>query len=85
MGVRELGYSNYEKLMDPTDIIRFGKKVNYESKLTSQQVMEEHLRQMRQRFIENKQNHEMNRKKELEFLSQVKELEELEKMRRLQS
>ena len=45
--------------------------------------MEEHLRQMRNRFMENKANHEINRKKELEFLSQVKELEDLENMRKL--
>ena len=29
-GVRDLGYENYEKLMDPSDVIKFGKKVNYE-------------------------------------------------------
>ena len=32
-GPRDLGYKEFEKLADPTDIIRFGKKVNYESKL----------------------------------------------------
>ena len=34
-GVRELGYSSYEKLMDPTDVIKFGKKVTYENKVTN--------------------------------------------------
>ena len=34
-GVRELGYKQYEKLMDPTDVIKFGKKVNYNTKLTN--------------------------------------------------
>jgi len=28
-GVRDVGYSDYEKLIDPTDVIKFGKKVNY--------------------------------------------------------
>lgn len=34
-GVRDLGYLAYEKMIDPTDIIKFGKRVNYENKLTS--------------------------------------------------
>ena len=51
-GVREMGYSKYESVVDPTDILKFGKRVNYESKLTSDVVMEEHLSQMRQRLNE---------------------------------
>jgi hypothetical protein len=43
-GVRDLGYSAHEKLVDPTDIVKFGKKVNYESKMNNEQIMEEHLR-----------------------------------------
>ena len=35
-GVRDLGYSAHEKLVDPTDIVKFGKKVNYESKLNNE-------------------------------------------------
>lgn len=34
-GVRDVGYKNYEKLIDPTDVIKFGKKVNYENKATN--------------------------------------------------
>jgi len=49
-GVRDLGYSVYEQVMDPTDIVKFGKKVNYESKQTNMQVMDDHLRQIRQKF-----------------------------------
>lgn len=36
--------------MDPTDVIKFGKKVNYDTRLTNNQVMEEHLRQMREKM-----------------------------------
>lgn len=43
-GVRDMGYKKYESLVDPTDIIKFGKRVNYESKLTNDIVMEEHLK-----------------------------------------
>jgi hypothetical protein len=45
--VRDIGYRAFERMVDPTDVIKFGKKVNYENKLTNAQVMEEHLRQMR--------------------------------------
>jgi len=45
-----MGYKEYEKLVDPTDIVKFGKKVNYETKLNSEMVMEEHLRQMREKM-----------------------------------
>ena len=68
--------------MDPTDVIRFGKKVNYENKITNMQVMEEHLRQMRSNFAQGKAMHESKRKQEVDFLNQVKELEVLESMRK---
>lgn len=38
-----MGYSKFESVVDPTDIVRFGKRVNYENKLTSDVVMEDHL------------------------------------------
>ena len=49
-GVREMGYQKYESVVDPTDIVKFGKRVNYEQKLTSDAVMEEHLSQMREKL-----------------------------------
>ena len=58
-GVRDLGYSTYERLMDPTDVIKFGKKVSYENKMTNMQVMEEHLKQMRSNFTMNKAMHDI--------------------------
>jgi hypothetical protein len=33
-GVRDIGYKSFDKLVDPTDILRFGKRVNYDTKLT---------------------------------------------------
>ena len=76
-----MGYKEYEKLVDPTDIVKFGKKVNYESKFNSDMIMEEHLRQMREKMESNKQNSDLKRKQEKEFLAHIKELEELEKQR----
>ena len=45
-----MGYQKYESVVDPTDIVKFGKRVNYEQKLTSDVVMEEHLSQMREKL-----------------------------------
>ena len=80
-GVRDVGYKNYEKLIDPTDVIKFGKKVNYENKLTNDQIMEEHLRQMREKMEVNKLSHDLKRKQEKDFLQHIKKLDELEKQR----
>ena len=44
-------------------------------------VMEEHLKQMREKMEQNKNNHDIKRKQEKEFLAHIKELEELEKQR----
>jgi hypothetical protein len=49
-------------------VIRFGKKVNYDNKLTCDQVMQEHLRQMREKMQLNKMSHEIKRQQEKEFL-----------------
>ena len=68
-GVRDLGYSKFEKTVDPTDAVRFGKKVINTDKHTSEQVMEEHLRQMREKMAKQRQNHEQKRKQEFEFLN----------------
>ena len=84
-GVRDLGYSQYEKQIDPTDVIKFGKRVNYESKLTSDVVMEEHLKQMREKMENSKVSLQMRRQQEKEFLAHINKLEELEKFRHNES
>ena len=67
-----MGYANYQKEIDPTDVIKFGKKVNYETKTSNDQVMEEHLRQMREKMEYSKLNQDMKRKQEKEFLAHIK-------------
>mgnify|MGYP001295760293 CR=1 FL=1 len=67
-----MGYANYQKEIDPTDVIKFGKKVNYETKTTNDQIMEEHLRQMREKMEYSKLNQDMKRKQEKEFLAHIK-------------
>ena len=61
-GVREMGYSKYENVVDPTDIVKFGKRVNYENKLTSDAVMEEHLSQMRAKMNEQKAQQDVKKR-----------------------
>ena len=67
--------------MDPTDVIKFGKKVNYESKETKDMVMEEHLRQMRCKMELAQVCKDRKKKQEKEFLEHIKELEKLDKAR----
>ena len=56
-----MGYQKYETLVDPTDVVKFGKRVNYESKLTNDIVMEEHLRQMRDKLERQKMSDDVKR------------------------
>jgi hypothetical protein len=57
-----MGYKAWEKLFDPTDVIKFGKRVNYETRMTSDQVMEDHLRQMNENMNIKKQQKEFKRR-----------------------
>lgn len=43
-GVRDAGYTFYKNDIDPTDVIRFGKRVNYNKRETVEDVMEQHLK-----------------------------------------
>ena len=52
------------------------------NKLTNEMVMESHLKEMRDKFTANRTMHDMKRKQELDFISQIKELEVLEKKRK---
>ena len=67
-GVRELGYSEFVKEVDPADIIKFGKRCDMSKPLTNEMVMESHLKEMRDKFNANKTMHEIKRKQELDFI-----------------
>jgi hypothetical protein len=75
--VREVGYRGVHSV-DPADVVKFGKRVDFQNKLTHEEVMEEHLKQIRQKMEMTKLNGEMKKKQERDFLEQVKRLEELE-------
>ena len=53
-GVRDIGYHEYERKVDPLDIVKFGKRVSYESKMTQEEVMKDHLNQMRLNIMNSK-------------------------------
>lgn len=83
-GVRQLGYRHYYEQADPLqEVIRFGKKVNYELKLTNDEIMQDHLKKMRERMSKNKNDHDTKRKQEKEFLDQIASIERLEQQRKL--
>lgn len=63
-GVRDVGYLEYEKKIDPTDVVRFGKKVDYDKKLTHDEVMKAHLLQMRDHMNFAKETHSLKRAQE---------------------
>ena len=77
-GVRDVGYKNFERLIDPTDIIKFGKKVDYDNRPSCDAVMQEHLRQMREKVKRTKLSFDLKRKQEIEFLNHIKHLDEIE-------
>lgn len=61
VGARDVGYADYEKRIDPTDVIKFGKKVDYDKKLTHDEVMQAHLVQMRDHMNLAKESHSIKR------------------------
>ena len=61
-GIRDAGYS---VAMDPnhmlSDPVKFGKKVNLDNKLTSDQILESHLSQMRNNVENSRLKKEIKR------------------------
>lgn len=74
-----MGYRHYYENADPLqEVIRFGKKVNYELKLTNDEIMQDHLRKMRERLQKSKNETDNKRKQERDFLEQIASIEKLE-------
>lgn len=80
-GIRDLGYSYHEKDSDPTEVVKFGKRVYHGRKLTREEYMEHHLKQMRQKMDAASSYNENQRKEALEFIAHVHDLENQEKRR----
>ena len=57
---------------DPSDILKFGKKINYGKKLTNEDVLEAHLQQMREKMDYRKFEKDAKLKEEREALQRIK-------------
>ena len=42
-GVRDLGYTRYAREIDPTDIVKFGKRMYHGQKMSNADIMEAHI------------------------------------------
>ena len=49
-------------------MVRFGKKVDYYSKVTNDQLMQDHLRQIRDKMSHTSNQKQLRRQQEKEFL-----------------
>lgn len=68
-GARDVGYQKFFEGKNPlTDVVRFGKKVDYYSKVTNDQLMQDHLRQIRDKMSHTSNQKQLRRQQEKEFL-----------------
>lgn len=78
-GIREIGYRDFLKNQNPLDqMSRFGKKVNYETKYSNEQLMQDHINQIKQKLDNKKASKSEKLEQELEFLQRIAEIENLE-------
>lgn len=54
-GVNQVGYKKYYDNAEPgIDLVKFGKKVDYGQKMSSEELMREHLNQIREKLQNNR-------------------------------
>jgi hypothetical protein len=85
-GPREIANSSTRSgfSVDPVDLLRFGKRVNFGNKLTTNEVLEDHLRVIKHHKQQNryeKDNKLLKEKEEIRRLEQELESVEKQKMR----
>jgi len=54
-------------------LIRFGKKITFGNKMTNEELLNDHLKEMRQHLIEKKQQRSMQIEQDKNFLNKVKD------------
>lgn len=54
-------------------MIRFGKKITFGNKMTNEELLNDHLKEMRQHIIEKKQQRSMQIEQDKNFLNKVKD------------
>ena len=74
-GIRDTGYNVIDPTNSVADLVRFGKRVTINNKMTNDEIMDEHLKQIRNNVESNRMQKELRRKHDLEFLEHIKNLD----------
>jgi len=65
--------------------MKFGKKVNYDSKQTSEDLLQTHLQQMRENLMKNKIVKDQQKYEEINFLNKMDTINKLEQQKQMNS
>lgn len=75
-GPRDIGYKKFFEGKNPlTEVVRFGKKVDYYSKMSNDELMKEHLTAIRDKMSLASNQKQMQRQQEKEFMDQLAAIE----------
>ena len=79
MGSSAKGVSSPNQSADMTvDLLRFGKRITFGNKVTNEELLQDHLKEMRQHIIEKKQQRSMQLEQDKNFLNKVKDRDSVE-------
>ena len=78
-GVKDLGYTRYAREVDPTDFVKFGKRMFHGKQLTSTDIMEHHIQQIRANKENEAMLNESLKKQELDYVNQIHSLDQMDK------
>lgn len=67
------------------DLVRFGKKINFGNKMTNEEVLADHLREMRQHLAEKKHIRDMQIEQDKQYLNKVSNHNEIDKKTKMRS
>jgi len=65
--------------------MKFGKKVNYDNKQTSEDLLQTHLQQMRENLMKNKIVKDQQKYEEINFLNKMETINKLEQQKQMNS
>ena len=81
-GVRDTGYKSFYENKDPlAEVIRFGKKVNYDKAETSNELLKFHLGQMRDKMSRTLNQKHLKRSEERDFLKKMDTMNQMQDFR----
>ena len=76
-GVNKIGYKDWYK-QPHLQLERFGKRVDYSTRLTSKELMDDHLKQIREKMFNSRNSYIMKKEQEKEFIRQLADIEKAE-------